>query len=249
MLAVPGVGRRDAQRAAGLALVVRIDDVVVGFVGLLDSRVGVGRRAVLGAEAADVHVPEVEARLALGDPLGNHPADPARSREAVGAEPSGDEEAANLGLAETELVVGGEGLGAVDQLRDLDLLHHRDPALRVLGDLLEAVPVLLQQAAVEVGRDAVEAAGPVGQEGRALCARSRPSPGRRPPRGSRRAGRGRGGSAGCSPSARSRNGWVTRYWCDIGITGMRTPARRPISAAYMPAALTTTSASIGPLSV
>ncbi len=47
----------------------------------------------------------------------------------------------------------------------------------------------------------------------------------------------------------SRNGCVTRYWCDIGIIGTRTPAIRPISAANIPPALTTTSASIRPLSV
>ncbi len=42
---------------------------------------------------------------------------------------------------------------------------------------------------------------------------------------------------------------MIRYWCDIGITGMRTPAIRPISAAYMPPALTTTSAAMSPRSV
>ena len=102
----------------------------------------------------------------------------------------------DLRLAEAELVVGGERLGPVDQLGDLDLVHHRHPALRVLGDLGEAVPVVLEQAAVEVGRDRVEPAGAVGQEGRLrVGARSRPSPGRRRPRGSRPAGRGRAGSA------------------------------------------------------
>ena len=51
------------------------------------------------------------------------------------------------------------------------------------------------------------------------------------------------------PTARSRNGWVTRYSCDIGTTGIRTPAIRPISAAYIPPAFTTTSHSIRPRSV
>ena len=124
----------------------------------------VGGRAVLGAEAAHVHLPEVEAGLALGDPLGDHPADPAGAGEPVGAEPGGDEEAAHLGLAEAELVVGRERLGPVDQLRHLDLVHRRHPALRVLDDLGEAVPVVLEQAAVEVERDLVEAAGPVGRK-------------------------------------------------------------------------------------
>ena len=127
---------------------------------------GVGRRAVLGAEAAHVHLPEIEARLALGDPLGDLPADATGAGEPVRAEAGGDEEAAHLGLAEAELVVGRERLGPVDQLRHLDLVHHRHALLRVLGDLGEAVPVVLEQAAVEVGRDPVEAAGAVGQERR-----------------------------------------------------------------------------------
>ena len=42
---------------------------------------------------------------------------------------------------------------------------------------------------------------------------------------------------------------VTRYWCDIGMTGIRTPASRPTSAANMPAALTTISHSMRPASV
>ena len=46
-----------------------------------------------------------------------------------------------------------------------DLVHRRDAPPRVLGDLLEAPPVLLEQPAVEIGRDAVEAAGALGQEG------------------------------------------------------------------------------------
>ena len=153
VLAMPGVDRRDPQRPAGAALVVRIADVVVGLVGLLDPRMGVGGRAVLGAEAADVHLPEVEAGLAVDDPLGHHLADPAGAGETVGAEAGADEEARHLGLAEAELVVGGERLGAVDQLGDRDLVHRRHPALGVLDDLLQAVPVLFQQAAVEVGRD------------------------------------------------------------------------------------------------
>ena len=49
--------------------------------------------------------------------------------------------------------------------------------------------------------------------------------------------------------SRSRNGCVTTYSCAIGTIGMRTPASRPISAANMPPALTTTSHSMSPRSV
>src|SRR5262249_48383839 len=87
VLAAPEVGRGHPQRAARGALVVGVADVVVGLVGLADPLVGVGGRAVGGPEAADVHVPEVEARFAVDYPLGYHFPDPARPGEAVGAEP------------------------------------------------------------------------------------------------------------------------------------------------------------------
>ena len=99
VVAMPGVGGRDAQRAAGLTLVVRVADVVVGLVRLADPRVRVGGGAVLRPEPAHVHVPEVERGLAVRDPLGHHLADPAGARQAVGAEPGCDEQAADLGLA------------------------------------------------------------------------------------------------------------------------------------------------------
>ena len=123
----------------------------------------------------------------------------------------------------------------------------RAPALP--GDLLEAVPVLLEQPPVEVRRDRVEPRSRPGPGRGSLAARSRPSPGRRPPRGSRRAGRGRASSAAGCRASRSRNGCVTRYSWAIGTIGTRTPASRPISAANMPPALTTTSASMSPHSV
>jgi hypothetical protein len=117
----------------------------------------------VGAEAADVHVPQVERRLAGRDPLGHHLAHAAGAGQAVGAEAGRDEQAADLGLAQAELVVRREALGAVHHARDLHVLHLRDAPARVHHDLLEAVPVVLQQAPVEVGRDALEAAL-VGQE-------------------------------------------------------------------------------------
>ncbi len=44
-------------------------------------------------------------------------------------------------------------------------------------------------------------------------------------------------------------GLVIRYSCAIGTIGTLTPASAPISFANIPPAFTTTSASIGPLSV
>ena len=90
------------------------------------------------------------------DPLGHHLADAAGACQAVRAEARRDEQPVDLGLAEAELVVGREGLGAVDQLGDGEFVHRRNASARVLGDLLEALPVLLQQLPVEVRRNAVD---------------------------------------------------------------------------------------------
>ncbi|OIQ83378.1 hypothetical protein GALL_348330 [mine drainage metagenome] len=50
-------------------------------------------------------------------------------------------------------------------------------------------------------------------------------------------------------SLRSMNDSVTTYWWLIGMIGMRTSTRRPISGANMPPQLTTISHSMSPLSV
>ena len=55
-----------------------------------------------------------------------------------------------------ELAVGGERLGTVDEPKHLGVLQQRHPDDRVFHQLLEPVPVLVEQPAVEVRRDAVE---------------------------------------------------------------------------------------------
>src|SRR5439155_1210033 len=81
---VPRVRRRDSERPPAAALVVQVADVVVRLVRLPDPGVGVGGRAVLRSEAPYVHVPQVEAGFAPGDPLGDHPSDPPGPRQAAG---------------------------------------------------------------------------------------------------------------------------------------------------------------------
>ena len=81
---------------------------------------------------------------------------PPGARDPVRAEPGGHEEAAHVRLAEDELVVRGEGLGAVDHPVDAGVRDGRDAADGAGHDLLEARPVRRQELAVEVGRHAVE---------------------------------------------------------------------------------------------
>ena len=140
------VGRRQPQRPAGRPLLAGIDDVVVARVGIerADPRVVTAR--VVRAEAPDVHRRGIDERHPLDDPLGDHPTDAARPREPVDAESGGDPEAGHLGcLAEDELAVGREGLGAVDDLGDLGPPQARDPPLRSLPGLGEPLHVGFEQ--------------------------------------------------------------------------------------------------------
>ncbi len=150
------VGRRDAQRTPRLALLPGVVDVVVLRVHLGRPREGVALRAVVPAEAADVHVPEVVLRLAVDDPLGHDLADAAGAGEPVRAEAGRHPEAGHLALAEDELAVGRERLGAVEEALDLGLLDRGHAEDGALHQLLEAVPVLGQELRLEALRDAVE---------------------------------------------------------------------------------------------
>ena len=154
---VPRIGRRDPQGPPRKALLAGVADVVVGRVhlGRAGERVRLG--AVLAAEAADVHVPEVPLRLAVDDPLRHDLADPARPGQAVRAEPRGDPETRHLRLAEDEFAVGRERLGAVEELLDLGLLHRGHAPDGALHQLLEALVVPGQELRLEALGNAVEA--------------------------------------------------------------------------------------------
>ena len=74
----------------------------------------------------------------------------------MGAEAGRDEEPADVALAEDELVVRREPLGAVDHPVHARVGDGRDPPDGPVHDLLEARPVGREQLAVEVRRHAVE---------------------------------------------------------------------------------------------
>ena len=84
-------------------------------------------------------------QLAIWRPMPPAPAMPWAQK------PGRDEEATDLGLAEDELVVGRERLGAVDHAVDAGVGDRRDAPDGAVHDLLEARPVGREQLAVEVG--------------------------------------------------------------------------------------------------
>src|SRR4029453_14174559 len=119
-----------------------------------------------------------------------------------------------------------------------------DQVERTLRDRLAPLPLFPPQPVVEVLRD--RRVGGPGVRG-ALAPPGTPTP--RPPTSSRAYTRLSGwrnvGKLAVTPSI----GRVIRYWCSIGTTGISTPPSRPSSWAQIPAAFTTTSASIAPWSV
>ena len=145
------------------SLLARVVDVVVGGVDLGRPVPRVGPAAVVPPESPEVHLPHVELGTAARDPLSHHLAHAPSSGDAVRAEPGGDEEASDVGCAEDELAVRGEGLRAVDHPHDAGGLHRGDHAEAALGERLEPRPVRRKQLVVEAGRWALLVPGPRGR--------------------------------------------------------------------------------------
>ncbi len=147
------VGGRDLERAARLVVLARVLHVVVLRVDLVGARERIPAAPIVRAEPPDVHLRQVHRGLAVDDPFGGGPADTGATGDAVGAEAGSHEEAPDLGLAQDEVVVGGERLGTVDEAVDLGRPQRGDQVERALRDRLEPLPPLLEQPVVEVGRD------------------------------------------------------------------------------------------------
>src|SRR5207249_8048591 len=129
--------------------------------------------AVVVAEATQIHAPDVDRGAPLEDPLSHDTADAACARDSVSAESGGDEEAAHVRrLAQDELAVRRERLGAVDQRDDLGAADGRHARDRLLHQVTESLPVRRQQLVGEVWRDPVEPP----RRGRALVAAHEESP-------------------------------------------------------------------------
>src|SRR6202022_2410360 len=80
------IGGREAKRPSRLAFLVRIVNVIVGRVDLDGAGQGVVPVAIGIAEAPKVHLPEIEAGLAIDDPFRHRPAHATRTGDAMGAE-------------------------------------------------------------------------------------------------------------------------------------------------------------------
>src|SRR2546422_9148507 len=73
---------REAKRPSGLAFLVRIVDIVVSGVDFDGTHERIVPVSVGVTEPSQVHLPEVEARLAIDDPFSHRPAHAARTGDA-----------------------------------------------------------------------------------------------------------------------------------------------------------------------
>src|ERR1700674_2956485 len=110
------IGGRSAKRPSGLAFLVRIVDIVISRVDLDGARQCVVAASIGIAESPKVHLPEVEAGLAIDDPFRHCPAHATRTGDPVGAEACRDVQPANARFAENAFVVWRKGFRPGDQL-------------------------------------------------------------------------------------------------------------------------------------
>ena len=111
------------------------------------------------SEPSDIDCCEVAGRLTGNDPLGQRPSGSAARGDPHRVEPGPDEEVRQLrGLAQDELVIGGEAFGAVVELTDPRVLQGRNSLDCALHEDREVIPVLVEELELErirklVGRD------------------------------------------------------------------------------------------------
>ena len=258
------VERRGPQRPGHAQGLERVDEVVHLVVVAGAAGTHVGARRLDRLEAVDVHLVDVEARVAVGDPVGHDPTDPAAVGDPHGL---GDPRAADArGRTHDREPVGGEREHPVEgEVEGRRGERRQEPAgvgpggvevLRRPGR--ERGHVLVLAVRVDPGhagrRRRCRAAGcRAGRRaaGRAGTTRRRSD---RRAGGSTSPGPGRASSGG-SPrpraptSASSGTGVVIVYRCSQGVSGMVDPSIEPSSGPQMPPATTARGVAIVPRSV
>ena len=136
--ALPLVARPEGFVGREMLVVI----VVVHLACFLGDEAGV---AVVRAEAANVHLVQVERRLAIDDPLGHHLADAARPGDAVERHAGRNKKTGHARHgAKAVLAVRRDGVRAVDELDDLGAFDQRDAPERPLHHRLEQFPIFRQ---------------------------------------------------------------------------------------------------------
>ena len=162
---VPRVGGRHAQRPAGLALVARVLDVVVGLVDLARARRACS--AASGSARRSAGCPCARGRATARPRRSTRPS-PCRSPPAPASpwaqKPAATKKPRTAVSPRQNSPSGVNASGPLISRVTLTSSIAGHALARVDDDLLEAVPVVLEQPAVEVGRDVVEAAAAVASD-------------------------------------------------------------------------------------
>src|SRR5262245_704209 len=127
-------------------------------IGLERARAHPARIEVVLSKAANVNRPEIEGRLAFGDPFGKRHAAATAGRNAEGVEAGANKDAPRLGgFAENEVPVWCEAFRAVDELLDAGGLHGRNTANGELEERLEMLDIIFKKLKLETIWKAVHA--------------------------------------------------------------------------------------------
>ena len=146
----PVVKRRTAERPPGAILLERPGHGVMLGVGLERAGAHPVRVEMVPAEAADVDRPQIERRLALGNPFGERHAGAAARRDAEGVEAGPDIDAAHLRrFAEDEVPIGREAFRSVDELLDAGRLHGRNTTCGEFEERLEVIQIVVEKLELE----------------------------------------------------------------------------------------------------
>src|SRR5579883_2841670 len=120
------VDRAEAQLARAAALFEGITDIVIRAVDLMHARGKIRAAGRIGPEAADIHMPQIEFRLALNDPFRQHLAHPPRARNAMCAEAARRPESPHLRrLPQNKLAIRGKRLQPIHPFHQLDICQRR----------------------------------------------------------------------------------------------------------------------------
>src|SRR5579875_1099953 len=110
----PVVERTEPQFARAATLQGRIADIVVGAVHLVNAGRDVAAAGGIGPKTTPIHVPEIEAGLAINNPLRDHLANSAGPGDAMRAKTTGGPQAAHLRrFAENKFSIRRKRLQAV----------------------------------------------------------------------------------------------------------------------------------------
>src|SRR5438876_10355836 len=133
------IHRAEAQLAGAAAFLRRIENIVIGAIDFMDAGRDVATAGWIRSEAANIHVPEIKARLSFDDPLREHLANSTRTRNAMGAKTACRPETSHIGrLTKDKFSIRRKRLKSIDSFDELSPLHSRNSLYTAFEQTLKA---------------------------------------------------------------------------------------------------------------